>query len=111
MDPDEIVAVRAATGMWSLRPRDVARARQVWEWAGGRGVDVRAMAMQFCLREERIATVLIGPRRPSDVLEDLAAATQPLADTDWAALAEALPTFAPAAPGGEAAVGAYPPDD
>ena len=111
IDPEEIVAIRAATGMWKLRERDVGRARQIWEWARGRGVDLRALAMQFCLRQERIASTLIGPRRPSDVLEDIAAATQPVADTEWVALAEALPTFLPAAPGGEAAVGPYPPND
>lgn len=111
VDPDEIVAIRAATGMGKLRARDVARAQQIWEWARDRGVDLRALAMQFCLRQERIATTLIGPRRLSDVLEDLAAATQPVPDADWVALAETLPTLLPAAPGGEAAVGAYPPDN
>ena len=110
VDPEEIVAVRAATGMWKLRDRDVARARRIWEWAGDRGTDLRALAMQFCLREPRIATTLIGPRRPSDVAEDIAAATQPLPDEEWDALAEALPTFPSAAPGGESAIGPYPPD-
>lgn len=111
IDPEEIVAIRAATGMWKLRDRDIARARRIWEWAGDRRVDLRALALQFCLREERIATTLIGPRRPSDVAEDIASATQPVADKDWVALAEALPTFPAAAPGGEAAVGPYPPND
>ena len=110
VDPDGIVAIRAATGMWKLRDRDVARARRIWEWAGDRSADLRALAMQFCLREQRIATTLIGPRRPSDVAEDIAAATQPLPDEEWNALAEALPTFPVSAPGGEAAVGPYPPD-
>lgn len=111
VDPDEIVAIRAATGMWKLRARDVGRARRIWEWARDRDADLRALAMQFCLREPRIATTLIGPRRPSDVVEDIAAATQPVPDEDWDALAEALPTFPASAPGGEAAVGPYPPDD
>ena len=111
VDPARIVAIRAATGMWPLRDRDVRRAQQIWEWTTDRGIDLRALAMHFCLREERIATTLIGPRRPSDVLEDLAAATQPIRDADWFALSEALPTFSSGAPGGEAAVGPYPPDD
>ena len=110
VDPDEIVAIRAATGMWSLRQGDIARARRIWKWATGRGLDLRALAMQYCLRDHRISTTLIGPRRPSDVLEDLAAATTVVPRTDWQALEDALPTFPPAAPGGEAAVGPYPPD-
>ena len=110
VDPDEIVAIRAATGMWSLRQSDIHRAREVWRWATERNLDLRALAMQFCLREHRISTTLIGPRRPSDVIEDLAAATTHVAGTDWALLEEALPMFPPAAPGGEAAVGPYPPD-
>jgi len=109
VDPDEIVAIRAATGMWKLRTQDVHRARRVWQWARDRDADLRALAMQFCLREQRIATTLIGPRRPSDVVEDIAAATKPVPDEDWDALADALPTFPASAPGGEAAVGPYPP--
>ncbi len=111
VDPDEIVAIRAATGMWKLRARDVGRARRIWEWARDRDADLRALAMQFCLREQRIATTLIGPRRPSDVVEDLVAASKPVPREDWEALAEVLPTFPPPAPGGEAAVGPYPPSD
>ena len=110
VDPDEIVAIRAATGMWSLRQSDIDRAREVWRWATERDLDLRALAMQFCLREHRISTTLIGPRRPSDVIEDLDAATTHVAGTDWALLEEALPLFPTAAPGGEAAVGPYPPD-
>ena len=111
IDPDEIVRVRAATGQWSLREKDVARARELWGWATGRGADLRAMALQFCVRDPRIATTLIGPRTPSDILEDVAAAVEPTSDEDWASLAETLPTLPPGAPGGEAAVGPYPPED
>jgi len=110
VDPDEIVAIRAATGMWKLRAQDVHRARRLWQWARDRDADLRALAMQFCLREQRIATTLIGPRRPSNVVEDIAAATKPVPDEDWDALADALPTFPASAPGGEAAVGPYPPE-
>ncbi len=111
VDPEEIVDIRAATGMWKLRDRDVRRACRIWEWARDRDADLRALAMQFCLREQRIATTLIGPRRPSDVVEDIAAATQPVADDDWEELVGALSTFPAPAPGGEAAVGPYPPND
>lgn len=111
VDPDEIVAIRAATGMWKLRARDLGRARRIWQWARDRDADLRALAMQFCLRERRIATTLIGPRRPSDVVEDIGAATQLVPDEDWDALEKALPTFPEPAPGGEAAVGPYPPND
>ena len=111
VDPHKIVDIRAATGMWALRDRDVQRARRIWDWAADRGIDLRSLAMQFCLREQRVATTLIGPRRPSEVAEGIAAATKPVSEADWAALAEALPAFPAAAPGGEAAVGPYPPND
>ena len=110
VDPQEIVAVRAATGMWSLRESDIARALRIWDWATRRGLDLRALAMQFCLSDRRISTTLIGPRRPADVLEDLASATAEVSKADWGALEEALLSFPPAAPEGEAAVGPYPPD-
>jgi len=111
IDPDEIVSIRAATGMWALPNKDVARARELWKWATASGVNLRAIALQFCLREERIATTLIGPRTPSDVLEAIADATTSIPNEVWSSLLDVLPTLPAGAPGGEAAVGAHPPHD
>ncbi len=109
VDPQVIVDARAATQMWPARAADVARANAIWRWSVDNGVDLRAMALQFCLRNDRIATTLVGPRTPLEVQEDLHAATLQLHDADWASLEAALPRFPSPAPGGEAANGAHPP--
>jgi len=111
INPDEIVRIRAATNMWGAGAGDVARAHRLWAWAAERGTSLRALALQFCLREPRIVTTLTGPRTPVEVLEDVEAAFEPIPDADWAALAEVLSTLPPASPGGEASLGAYPPPE
>lgn len=110
-DPMEVVARRVMAGRWQPNLQDVQRARLLWKWSTERGVDLRALAIQFCLRNERITTTLIGPRRPSDMVENIVAAIQDLATEDWHALEEALRALPPPGPGGEDAVGPYPPSD
>jgi aryl-alcohol dehydrogenase-like predicted oxidoreductase len=109
VDPQVIVEARAATQMWAARPNDVARANAIWRWSIDNEVDLRAMALQFCLRNEQIATTLVGPRTPLELQEILEAATLQIPERDWLSLEDALPRFPSPAPGGEAANGAYPP--
>ena len=74
IDPEEIVAIRAATGMWKLRERDVGPARQIWDWvespghrpAGSRDAVLPAPGA-YRLNAYRTAPSngrVVGPRRP-----------------------------------------------
>jgi aryl-alcohol dehydrogenase-like predicted oxidoreductase len=61
----------------------VRGARRLWEWCQARGVNLLALNLQYCLREPRIASTLIGFSRPSRVDEDVAACFEPIADEVW----------------------------
>jgi D-threo-aldose 1-dehydrogenase len=110
VDPSVIVATRAATQMWAARTADVERATAIWRWSIERDLDLRAMALQFCLKNPVIATTLIGPRTALELQEDIASAKSEISAEHWNKLAEVLPTFPSPAPGGEAATGPYPPE-
>lgn len=109
VDPVEANRRRLATQQSGVRAGDLERASRLWRWAQEHGVNLRALAVQFCLREPRLATTLVGPRTPAEVEEDVEAATAPLPDWVWPALDELLPTLPPPSAGGEASVGAFPP--
>jgi D-threo-aldose 1-dehydrogenase len=111
VDPDQIVRIRAQTQMWEARSADVSRARVLWQWATTTGANLRGLALQFSLREPRIATTLIGPRNVRELDEDISAALDRLPSEHWRLLRALLPNLPAAAPGGEAASGAYPPSE
>jgi D-threo-aldose 1-dehydrogenase len=111
VDPDEANRVRLATASWPAREGDLACARILWQWAHEREVDLRALALQFCLREPRIATTLVGPRSRAEIEEVIASANTHIADEHWAALDELLERMPPPSAGGEASTGKHPPSD
>ncbi len=71
----------------------VQRASLLWDWAQARGVDLLALNLQFCLRESRIASTLVGACDPAELDADLAAVTSPLPADIWPALDTFLATL------------------
>lgn len=110
-DPDDVLRLRAQWSASSVRRADVTRAQALYAWARARGANLRALAVQFCLREPGIAATLVGPRTTAEVDEDVAAALAPIPAADWEALSALLPILPAAAGGGEIAVGSLPPLD
>ncbi len=81
---------------------DLLRARAIVAWCDQRDIDVGALAVQFSLRDERIATTLVGPRTVDEVESGVRHATEKLPDDVWSELADLLADLQPpAAPGGE----------
>lgn len=107
--PDQANRVRELTASWLAREGDLKRARVLWAWSLEREIDLRALAVQYCIREPRIATTLVGPRSSTEISEVIQSARVPIADEHWQALEELLPTLPPPSPGGEAATGPHPP--
>jgi len=97
LDPDEAAKRRPAD-----RPVDLARARALWQWANGRGLDLGAIAMQYSLRNPNITCVLAGPRDSEEVEANVRHATTSLPAGIWEELDAFIQTLGPAAPGGEA---------
>lgn len=67
----------------------VRRAGGLWDWAQARGVSLLAVNLQFCLREERIASTLVGACDPAQLAADLSAAVTPLPEQVWSEIADA----------------------
>jgi len=60
--------------------RDLAAALDWRAWAQERGVSLQALAIQFCLRNPKVGCVLVGAKSAREVDENVAAATQPIAE-------------------------------
>jgi len=73
IDPD-ISATRRAPEL----PGDLERARALWQWSQARRVDLGALAVQFSLRDERVAVTLTGPRDAAEVEDNVRHAMLPL---------------------------------
>lgn len=83
---------------------DLDRALALWRWSQERQVDLGAVAMQYSLRDERIAVTLAGPRDAAEVEANARHATTPLPPGIWDDLDDFLKTLGPWTPGGEAGV-------
>jgi aryl-alcohol dehydrogenase-like predicted oxidoreductase len=62
---------------------DAPRAREWWLWAGDRGVSLRAVALQFGLRNPLVSSVLVGADSPSQIAEIVAAANEQIPPEIW----------------------------
>ncbi|HEU4325059.1 MAG TPA: aldo/keto reductase [Roseiflexaceae bacterium] len=69
-------------------PEIVARVQRMGEIATAYGVPLAAAALQFSLRDPRIASTVVGITRPEQVDETLELARLPIPDALWAALDE-----------------------
>jgi aryl-alcohol dehydrogenase-like predicted oxidoreductase len=88
-DPLQVIAERGGRGWARGRPDEtVQRAHAVWQWAQARGIGMLALNLQYCMREPRVASTLIGFSRPSRVDEDVAACLEPIGDEVWQELYE-----------------------
>jgi D-threo-aldose 1-dehydrogenase len=72
-------------------PEIVARTRQIQAVCERYGVPLAAAALQFSLREPRIASTIVGMSRPERIAETVALAQYPIPEALWAELAPLLP--------------------
>ncbi len=71
-----------ARGRWR-NDGDVPRAREVWKWCLEEDINLLQLALQFCLREERIHGNNIGNLNAEQLEANLRAASTPLSDEVW----------------------------
>lgn len=68
-----------------LRGREGAQESHAWwAWARERGVPLQALAIQFALRNPRVDCVLVGPRTPAEVEENVRLTQLSIPDEIWA---------------------------
>jgi aryl-alcohol dehydrogenase-like predicted oxidoreductase len=62
---------------------EVELARRLWEWARERDIDLLELNLQYCLRDPRIGSVLLGGATPDQVERDVATAADPMPEALW----------------------------
>ena len=72
----------AANERWK-DSRDLAPARARWQWCMEKGIDMLQLAIQFCLREERIHGNNIGSLNLEQLEANVRAASTPLSNEVW----------------------------
>lgn len=70
---------------------EVHLARELWLWCRERGIDVSALNLHYCLREQRFASVLMGFSRPARVEQTLHSYSLSFDESIWNDLARDLP--------------------
>lgn len=82
VDPEEQVRTSLT---WIDRDHfpELEVAKRLWRWSQSVPVDLQAVALQFSLREQKIATTLVGAMHPSEVVQNIAACTTPLPEQIW----------------------------
>lgn len=78
----------AARGRWRDQD-DVARAKRIRAWCQERQVDMLALALQFCLREERIHGNPLGSQNAAELEQNIRAVAHPLPSWVFRDFAEA----------------------
>ena len=69
---------------------DAPAAHGWWAWARERGVPIQALAIQWVLRNPKVGTILIGPKTPAEVEENVRMATMPLPQGIWVEIDERI---------------------
>jgi len=68
----------------------VQRVCELWGWAQSVGVSLLALNLQFCLRERRIGSTLVGASNPAQIEADVQALSEEIPDELWQELAARL---------------------
>lgn len=82
-DIDEVMAQRRFR-----RDIDAEPARAIWQWCSEEEIDLLQLAIQFCLREERIHGNPIGSLNVEQLEANIRAASTPLEESVWTSFQE-----------------------
>ena len=72
------------------RPPEGEKAHQLWQWCKENSLNLLNLAIQFCLRQPLIATNLSGSKNATEVEQNFAAATSPIAEEVWEELGKVI---------------------
>ena len=76
------IDAEVAQGRWANHP-DLESARARWKWCQEEGVNLLQLALQFCLRDDRIHGNNIGSLNVEQLEANVRAASTPLSDEVW----------------------------
>ena len=76
------IDAEVAQGRWANHP-DLESARARWKWCQEEGVNLLQLALQFCLRDDRVHGNNIGSLNVEQLEANVQAASTPLSDEVW----------------------------
>ena len=76
------IDAEVAQGRWANHP-DLESARARWQWCQEEGVNLLQLALQFCLRDDRVHGNNIGSLNVEQLEANVQAASTPLSDEVW----------------------------
>lgn len=76
------IDAEVAQGRWANHP-DLEDARERWQWCQEEGVDLLQLALQFCMKDDRIHGNNIGSLNVAQLEANVQAASVPLSDEVW----------------------------
>ena len=81
-DPDgKLKALSKPHG--SVDEESIARVRRLWRWCQDREVDLGTLNLQYCVKDTRIASTILGFSRPERVEQNVKAYFEPIPDEIW----------------------------
>ncbi len=72
------------------QPPELPQIQQLASWAQKHQVPLLSLALQYCLREPRVAITIVGARNRAQVEEHIQAVTEPLPESIWNELKQAF---------------------
>ncbi len=72
---------------------DAPRAHEWWLWAREREIPLQALAIQFPMRHPAVSSVVVGASSPTEIEENVAAATFPIPHAIWTEVEERVASF------------------
>ena len=70
----------------SLDDESMTKVQRLWEWCRERDVDLGTLNLQYCLKDKRIASTVLGFSKPARVDQNVNAFYEPIDDEIWSDL-------------------------
>ena len=80
--------IRGRRGSYYPKVGEVDRARALWEWTQSKNIGLLALNLQYCQREPRISSTLVGASTAAEIESDVAALSETITEEMWQELHE-----------------------
>ena len=70
-------------GVYTHSDFEIDRAHELWQFACQHGINLLALNLQYCLREKRVTSSLLGVASAAELDDDLAALRAPISEKVW----------------------------
>jgi len=80
---EQIAGARGVVSVYHASETELARATELWRRCRDKDISLLALALQYCMREPRISSTLVGASTPEQIEADAQAISQPIPEDIW----------------------------